>query len=287
MKIYQIPVCGGSERVVTESYFDITNPANGEIVSRIPKMTATDVDRAVSAATGAMDETDWAHDGVLRAKVMLQWADRLEGNIKSIARQLTLENGKLIGEATYEVSSQVGVIRYNAGLARTVSGRSHSLVRDSFAVVAREPIGVVAVISPWNWPVTLMIRDLAPALAAGNAILVKPASQPAGVSLDVLRLLIEETDLPSGIVHAITGSGRSAGQAMVVHPGIDMIAFTGDSSTGRNIMRDASPTLKKTALELGGKSPMVVCADAGERGFHNHFRADLHGPVPTAGGARH
>ncbi len=270
MKIYQIPVCGGSERVVTDSYFEITNPANGEIVSRIPKMTAPDVDRAVSAASGAMEETDWAHDGVLRAKVMLQWADRLEANIESIARQLTLENGKLIGEATYEVSSQVGVIRYNAVLARTVSGRSHSLGRDSFAVVAREPMGVVAVISPWNWPVTLMIRDLAPALAAGNAVLVKPASQTAGVSLDVLRLLIEETDLPSGIVHAIAGSGSDAGQAMVVHVGIDMIAFTGDSSTGRNIMREAAPTLKKTALELGGKSPMVVCADA-----------DLDKAVPT------
>ncbi len=270
MKTYQIPVCKGGESIVTDSFFDITNPSNGEIVSRIPKMNSADVDRAVAAATAALAETDWSHNGVLRAKVMLQWADRLEENIESVARQLTLENGKLIGEAIYEVTSQVGVIRYNAGLARTVSGRSHSLGRDSFAVVAREPMGVVAVISPWNWPVTLMIRDMAPALAAGNALLVKPASQTAGVSLDVLRLLLEETDLPRGLVHPVAGSGSDAGQAIVEHPGIDMIAFTGDGSTGRSIMRDASQSLKKLSLELGGKSPMVVCDDA-----------DLDKAVPT------
>lgn len=270
MKTYQIPVCKGGESIVTDSFFDITNPSNGEIVSRIPKMNSADVDRAVAEATAALAETDWSHNGVLRAKVMLQWADRLEENIESVARQLTLENGKLIGEATYEVTSQVGVIRYNAGLARTVSGRSHSLGRDSFAVVARDPMGVVAVISPWNWPVTLMIRDMAPALAAGNALLVKPASQTAGVSLDVLRLLLEETDLPRGLVHPVAGSGSDAGQAIVEHPGIDMIAFTGDGSTGRSIMRDASQSLKKLSLELGGKSPMVVCDDA-----------DLDKAVPT------
>ncbi len=262
MKTYQIPVGKGVEIPVTENFFDIVNPSNHEVVSRIPKMTAADVDGAVVAASAALDKTDWACNGVFRAKVMLQWADRLEANIEPIARQLTLENGKLIGEASYEVTSQVGVIRYNAGLARTVSGRAHSLGSNSFGVVAREPMGVVAVISPWNWPVTLMIRDMAPALAAGNAMLIKPASQTAGVSLDVLRLLIEETDLPPGIVNAIAGSGSDAGQAIVVHPGIDMIAFTGDGSTGRNIMRDASQTLKKLSLELGGKSPMVVCDDA-------------------------
>lgn len=261
MKAYQVFVAGEWVDTSVGSTV-ITDPATGSEVSRVPALTADHVDAAVKAAQHAMDKSRWASDGALRADVMLQWADRIAQNVDSLAEQLTLENGKLLGEAKFEIANQVNVIRYNAGLARTISGRSQSFGPDVMGVVAREPIGVVAVISPWNWPISLMVRDMAPALAAGNAVLCKPASQTAGISVDVLKLLVECEGLPKGIVSMLTGSGSKVGQSMVVHPDIDMIAFTGDGSTGKRISRDAADTVKKIALELGGKSPFVICSDA-------------------------
>lgn len=254
----------GGERAgaVSGRTFEVVDPATGEAVSEAAHSDARDVDRAVGAARYALAHSDWAVDGQLRAQVLLQWADRLAEHVEPLAEILTHENGKVLGEARFEISSQCGVLRYNAGLARTVAGRAQSLGRDVFGVVAREPLGVVAVISPWNWPVTLMIRDLAPALAAGNTVVVKPASQTSASCLSVLELLAACPDLPPGVLNAVTGPGRSVGQAIVEHPDIDMIAFTGDASTGRQIMRAAARTLKKVALELGGKSPMIVCDDA-------------------------
>lgn len=261
MKDYKVLV--GGEWVDTSSdCTTISDPATGEIVSCIPALTAEHVDSAVTAARAALESSNWAFDGRLRSEVMLVWADKIAANVDSLAECLTMENGKLLSEAKFEISNQVNVVRYNAGLARTVSGRSHSFGQEVMGVVVREPIGVVAVISPWNWPISLMVRDLAPALAAGNAVLCKPASQTAGICVAVLRLLAECSDLPSGILSMLTGSGSKVGQSMVVHPGIDMIAFTGDGSTGRRIARDAADTLKKIVLELGGKSPFVICADA-------------------------
>lgn len=261
MKDYKVCVAGEWVDTSVGSTI-IIDPATGSEVSKIPALTAEHVDAAVKAAQQALARTRWASDGRLRADVMLQWADKISQNVDALAEQLTRENGKLLGEAKFEINNQVNVIRYNAGLARTVSGRSHSFGPDVMGVVSREPMGVVAVISPWNWPIALMVRDAAPALAAGNALLCKPASQTAGVSVDILNLLLECDDLPQGIVSTLTGSGRKVGQVMVEHPGIDMIAFTGDGSTGKQISRDAADTVKKIALELGGKSAFVICSDA-------------------------
>lgn len=240
----------------------IHDPATGDPVSSVPEMGVEQVEAAVSAARHALQTSEWSSNGRLRADVLLEWADRISRNIEPLAERLTFENGKLLGESRFEISNQTNVIRYNAGLARTVSGRSHALGSQSMGVVTREPIGVVAVISPWNWPITLMVRDMAPALAAGNAVLCKPASQTAGVALEFLKHLADCADLPSGILSMLTGAGSIVGQAMVESSGIDMIAFTGDGSTGRRIVRDSADSLKKIALELGGKSPYVVCADA-------------------------
>lgn len=240
----------------------IQDPATGESVSVVPEMAAGHVDAAVSLARQALATSEWPSNGQLRANVLLEWAERISQNVDPLAERLTYENGKLLGESRFEIGNQVNVIRYNAGLARTVSGRSHALGSQVMGVVTREPIGVVAVISPWNWPITLMVRDMAPALAAGNAVLCKPASQTAGVALEFLKLLADCADLPTGILSMLTGAGSVVGQAMVEHAGIDMIAFTGDGSTGRRIIRDSADSLKKISLELGGKSPYVVCADA-------------------------
>ena len=261
MKEYEVFVAG--EWVdTTVGFSSIVDPATGNEVSKVPALSAKHVDAAVQAAQHALVESRWSTDATLRADVMLRWANQVASNVDKLAERLTLENGKLLAEAKFEIGHQVNVIRFNAGLARTVSGRSHSLGPDVMGVVTREPMGVVAVISPWNWPITLMVRDLAPALAAGNAVLCKPASQTAGVSVEFLKLLVECEGLPKGIVSMLTGSGSKVGQLMVEHPGIDMIAFTGDGSTGKQISRDAADTVKKIALELGGKSPFVLCADA-------------------------
>jgi betaine-aldehyde dehydrogenase len=262
MDKHQASVADQPAAVTAGKFFTITNPATGESVAEVPEASVDDVNAAVQAARNAIETSDWAYDGQLRATVMLQWADRIAEDIDPLARELTRENGKVLGESRFEIGSQVGRIRYNAGLARTLGGKAYSLGREVFGVVAAEPMGVVAVISPWNWPVTLMVRDMAPALAAGNAVIVKPASQTAKVCADVVHHLTQCPDLPPGIVTVLTGPGSSVGQAIVEHPGIDMIAFTGDASTGRGLMRDAAPTLKKLSLELGGKSPMVICDDA-------------------------
>ena len=261
MKEYKVSVAG--EWVDTSVGFNtIIDPATGNEVSRIPALTSRHVDAAVQAAQQALLDSRWATDARLRADVMLQWADRIAGNVDALAERLTLENGKLLGEAKFEIGNQVNVIRFNAGLARTLTGHSHSLGPDVMGVVIREAMGVVAVISPWNWPISLLVRDLAPALAAGNAVLSKPASQTAGVSIEILQLLVNCDGLPEGIVSMLTGSGSSVGQVIVEHPGVDMIAFTGDGTTGKRISRDAASTVKKVALELGGKSPFILCADA-------------------------
>lgn len=261
MKEYRVPLAG-SWRTVGESYTEIINPSNNEVVSRIPALEREDVDAAVTGAQEALRTSDWAWDGRLRADVLLQWADRLASRVDEIAESLVLENGKVLREARFEIANQIQVIRYNAGLARSLAGRSHSLGRHVAGLVTVEPMGVVAVISPWNWPIALLTRDLAPALAAGNAALCKPASQTAGATAAFLATLAEVEDLPPGILSVVTGSGSCVGQAMVEHPDINMIAFTGDGSTGQRILRDAAATFKKVVLELGGKSPFVICADA-------------------------
>lgn len=261
MKEHLIPLAGSWHKVGNR-YTDIINPANGKAVSRVPALGRHDVDAAVSAAQEALRTSNWAHDGRLRSEVLLQWADKLANKVDKIAERLVLENGKVLREARFEVANQIQVIRYNAGLARSLAGRTHSLGRHVTGLVTVEPMGVVAIISPWNWPITLLTRDLAPALAAGNATLCKPASQTAGATAEFLATLAEVEGLPPGILSVVTGSGSTVGQAMVEHPDIDMIAFTGDGSTGQRILRDAAPTFKKIVLELGGKSPFVICADA-------------------------
>ena len=172
MKEYRVSVAG--RWVDTSVGFNtIIDPATGNEVSRIPALTSGHVDAAVQAAQQALLASRWATDARLRADVMLQGADRIAENVDALAERLTLENGKLLGEAKFEIGNQVNVIRFNAGLARTLTGQSHSLGPDVMGVVIREPMGVVGVISPWNWPISLLVRDMAPALAAGNAVLSK------------------------------------------------------------------------------------------------------------------
>lgn len=246
----------------TGETFTSSDPATGQLVANLATSTLTDIDDAVDTARTAFNRSAWARDGALRARVLFRYATALRADEDRIAELLTREQGKTIGEARGEVRASAGMIEYYAGLARTVEGRVQALGENVHAVVLRVPVGVVGVITPWNWPLTLLVRSLAPALAAGNAVIVKPASLTAAVSVAALEPLVDQDELPAGIVTTVLGSGGTVGDALVGHPDIDMIAFTGETFTGVQVMKRAADGLHKVALELGGKSANLVFADA-------------------------
>jgi betaine-aldehyde dehydrogenase len=241
--------------------FDTFDPATGELVATLASSTPGDVDAAVAAAVRA-SETAWASSGELRARVLYGFAQALRADADRLAELLTREQGKTIHEAHIEIHGSAKMVEYYAGLARVVYGRSTVLGPDVTGVVLRSPVGVVAVITPWNWPLVLLVRSLAPALAAGNAAVVKPASITPAITVETLALLAEQPDLPEGVLTCVLGSGAVVGDALVGHDGVDMIAFTGETETGVRVMKRAADGLRKVALELGGKAPNLVFADA-------------------------
>lgn len=242
--------------------FESTDPATGELVAALASSTPADVDAAVSSAARAFETSDWGSSGEVRARVLYGFAEALRGEQDRLAELLTREQGKTIHEAHIEISSAAKMTEYYAGLARVVYGRSAVLGPEVTGVVLREPVGVVAVITPWNWPLVLLVRSLAPALAAGNATVVKPASITPAITVEALALLAAQPGLPEGILTCVLGPGGTVGDALVGHDRVDMIAFTGETETGIRVMKRAADGLRKVALELGGKAPNVVFADA-------------------------
>jgi betaine-aldehyde dehydrogenase len=241
---------------------DDLDPATGAVVAGVRQATAADTSAAVRRARVAFARTGWRNDGALRARVLTRYAERLRQHSGELAELLTREQGKTLGEARSEIAGSADMVDYYAGLARAVYGRAIALGDSAHGVIMREPAGVVAVITPWNWPLTLLQRSLAPALAAGNACVVKPASLTPAITITGLALLADDPELPEGILTCVTGPGREIGDVLVGHPDVDMVAFTGESKTGSQVMRTAAAQAKKVALELGGKSPNIVFADA-------------------------
>ncbi len=242
--------------------YESSDPATGETVATLRSSTSADLDSAVGAAVEAFTRSRWASDGGARARVLYGFAQALRADTDRLAELLTREQGKTIHEARIELYGSAKMVEYYAGLARAVYGRSAVLGPEVTGVILREPVGVVAVITPWNWPLTLLVRSLAPALAAGNAAIVKPASLTSAITVETLALLAAQPDLPEGILACVLGAGAVVGDALVGHDGVDMIAFTGETSTGIGVMKRAAEGLRKVALELGGKAPNVVFADA-------------------------
>ena len=242
--------------------FESLNPSTGALICRAQRSTAADAHEAAVAAKEAFDSQDWAFNPELRSRVLLKWASRLDDDQEQLAQLLCAEVGKTIREARYEVGRAISYLTFYAGVARSLYGSSTALSRSSYSVLAREPVGTVAVIVPWNYPVTLLMRSLAPALAAGNSCVIKPASYTPSITSAWLSRLADLGELPRGIVEMVTGPGAEVGAALVDDPYIDMVSFTGDSVTGKAIMAQAAATVKKVALELGGKSPQLVFADA-------------------------
>jgi betaine-aldehyde dehydrogenase len=254
----------------TGETMESVNPATAEIVGESQKSGLEDIKLAIQNAKSAFEKSDWRSNSSRRSDALMQWAYNLKEKREEIARILTMENGKPIKESRIELDACIDTLKYFAGMARSVFGRSINLSSTSYGIIDKEPIGVVGIISPWNWPAMLMIREVAPALAAGNAVVLKPASRTPLVSIAIVKLIEENDNFPPGIVNIVTGPGKVIGDEMATNPDVDAISFTGDTTTGKNLMKKAAEKVKKLALELGGKSPNILFPDA-----------NLHKAIPT------
>jgi betaine-aldehyde dehydrogenase len=251
----------GGEWVDAKEERQLRSPATGEPVHTVALAGPADVEAAVAAARTAVERGRWAWDPELRARVLFEYSRLVTENWKELATALTRESGKLFGLAKNETRRLAQSIEYFAGITRWIYGRSVSPRPDLLNVIVREPVGVVGAILPWNMPLGLVARTMGPALAAGNSLIIKPDELTAGSTAAALELLGSIAELPPGVVNMVAGDDE-VGKAMTAHPDIDMIAFTGSSDTGKEVMQACAGTLKKLSLELGGKSPVVVFDDA-------------------------
>ncbi|HET7497158.1 MAG TPA: aldehyde dehydrogenase family protein [Candidatus Eisenbacteria bacterium] len=242
--------------------FPTLNPATAEPLLDVAEGDAPDVDLAVRAARAALDGAWGKLSASERGVLLWKLADLIEKNRDELARLETLDAGKPIAETTrIDIPLTVDVFRYCAGASTKLEGSTIPVSGPFFNYTLREPIGVVGLIVPWNFPILMAARKVAPALAAGNAVVLKPAEESPLTALRLGELALE-AGLPPGALNVVPGYGPTAGAALVAHPGVAGIAFTGETGTGRLIMQNASGTLKKLSLELGGKSPNIVLEDA-------------------------
>ncbi|MFC3075492.1 aldehyde dehydrogenase family protein [Shinella pollutisoli] len=239
------------------------NPATGALVATWPAGTAKDAERAIAAARAAFADRRWCGLSVAeRSAVLFAVADRIRDNAAELARIESLESGKTLAQATDEVLWAADIWRYAAGQARAQHGDSHGNLGDGkLALVLREPAGVVGMITPWNFPLVILSQKLPFALAAGCSVVIKPSELTSGTTLIVASYL-SDAGLPAGVFNVVTGYGKDVGAVLSAHPAVDVITFTGSTATGQAIIAAAAPTMKKTVLELGGKSPNIVFADA-------------------------
>jgi aldehyde dehydrogenase (NAD+) len=248
------PVEGGS--------FDTYNPATGEVLAKVAAASAKDVDKAVRCARRALETGPWATmDAADRGRLMYKLADLVERDSKDLAALESLNCGKTITDSLGDMQGVANTLRYYAGWADKVEGKTVP-VRGSFlSYTLRQPVGVIGQIIPWNFPLLMLAWKWGPALACGNTIVMKPAEQTPLTALRVGELAME-AGFPAGVINLINGLGETTGAAMVVHPDIDKIAFTGHVDTAKIIQKAAADTLKRVTFELGGKSPNVIFADA-------------------------
>jgi len=240
----------------------VENPATEETVATVASASREDIDLAVASARAALDGPWGRMSARERGRLLWRLGERLMERADEVARLETLHNGKPIFESRQiEIPAAAECFQYFAGWADKLHGETIPVKGNYLAYTLREPVGVVAAIVPWNFPLLLASWKLAPALACGNTVLLKPATQTPLTALALGELALE-VGLPPGVLNVVTGPGSRVGRQIVEHPGIDKIAFTGDTSTGREIMRGSAKTLKRITLELGGKSPNIVLADA-------------------------
>lgn len=243
--------------------FDVVDPSTAAPIAVVDDATDADVDRAVAAARRALHAESWRGlEPRSRGRLLARLAVAIDAHAEDFATLEALDNGKTVRSARdYDVDGAVAWFEYFAGWPTRLEGRTIPTGADRLVYTIREPVGVVGQIVPWNYPLLMAAWKLAPALASGCTVVLKPAEETP-LSALLLGALIREVGFPPGVVNIVTGHGESTGRALVRHPGVDKIAFTGSTETGRAIMADASTDLKRLTFELGGNNPNIVLADA-------------------------
>ncbi|MFC7072883.1 aldehyde dehydrogenase family protein [Halovenus rubra] len=256
----QLYIGGGWEPSSSGESFETTDPTTGETLASVSAGTAKDIDRAVEAAWDAYDEVYSDMSTAKRQAMLTEIADVIEEHSEAFARLESLDNGKPITEARIDIDLVTDHFRYFAGIARAEEGRTINTDDSRHVQTIREPYGVVGQIIPWNFPLLMAAWKLAPALSAGNTVVIKPAEE---TPLSILKLMeVTEDVIPDGVVNVVTGFGPEAGEPLSKHPDIRKLAFTGSTTVGSEVMKSAAEHITDVTLELGGKSPLVIFPDA-------------------------
>ena len=238
------------------------NPSNGQVLGRFADGGAEEARAAIAAARNAFDNGTWAFDRNARAAALYELASRIEERVERLALSLSLEMGKVVHQSRWEATVSALTIRYNAGAALSQTGTATEPYPGVLATTRREPIGVAGIIVPWNAPIALLVRALGPALAAGCTIAVKMPGKTAQTNAILAEAVAQTKSLPPGVVNIFTESGNEGAPVLVASPEVDVINYTGSTAVGRIIGAQAAQTLKRTSLELGGKTPLIVFEDA-------------------------
>jgi 1-pyrroline dehydrogenase len=261
VKTYQQFIGGQWVDAASGKTIDVENPANGEVIAKIQRSGKEDVDRAVQAADRAFEDS-WRHTTPKdRSEMLLKMADAMEANAEELGRLEAQNAGKPVGAAIDEMGASADNTRFFAGAARVMEGKAaNEYLAGHTSIIRRDPVGVVASIAPWNYPLYMAGWKLGPALAAGNTVVLKPSAR---TPLTALRLAELAADIfPPGVVNILTGTGDEIGDELVGHPKVSMISLTGDTDTGKRIAKIAAEKVKRLHLELGGKAPVVIFDDA-------------------------
>jgi len=264
VETYQMLIDGEWVQAQTADTNVVINPSTSDVIARVPKGGPEDAGKAVDAAREAFDNGRWPRmSPAERAGVIWKLADLVERDIDRLAHLETLQQGKPIKlSRDSDFPFAIDNIRFFAGAARCLEGRASTEYNGvATSIIRREPVGVVATITPWNYPFMMLAWKAVPPLAAGNTVVIKPASVTPLTTIEFAKLT-EEAGFPKGVVNVVTGPGSTLGEALVKNPGVDIVGLTGDTVTGRRIMELASGTVKRVQLELGGKAPFIVFEDA-------------------------
>ncbi len=253
---------GNFEEPEINDRFYSVNPASGTIIGSAVPGSLSSAERAVASARNAFENSEWQNSPRLRANSLLVFADNLEKIRDDLAPLLVQENGKILEQCRHEINAGVSEARYYAGLARNIFGRTTETSPNILSLLTKEPVGVVSVIVPWNAPVTLLVRSVAPALCAGCTVVIKPAIQTPLVNSRLMECFHAIKEMPAGVVNSINENGIEIGELLSSHEELDMVSFTGSVNTGKMVMANCAKTLKKVSLELGGKTPAIVFDDA-------------------------
>jgi len=262
IRTYQMLINGEWVPSKSAKTFPVYDPSTEEIIAQVPDAGPDDVNRAVAAAKAAFEDGPWATTTAQeRGRVLFRLADKVRANLPALAELECRNTGKPIVEAEYDINDVATCFEYYGGLATKVLGSVNPVPANALSFTLREPVGVAGQIIPWNYPLLMAAWKLAPALAAGCTCVLKPAEQTPLTALEFANCF-GEVGLPPGVVNILNGLGETAGAALVAHPGVDKIAFTGSAAVGKIIVKSAADTLKRVTLELGGKSPNIFFTDA-------------------------